>query len=195
VLLLQFTAILGRQIRLLVSRTSSSSNAVNAAVLLLREPPGTVCQSMSPGLSANGSPSTSSLWRPRSLFTTQQQQQQHPAPGDNEHIKDIDSEQQQQQQGQYQKSFKEETQEVSKAFLTNSLNMEELWLAAVAGKLKIWSSRALPHLKVTLLTVMAITPVPLFTLLLARAVGIRPTTGPSFVSQISGYPVLPRLSV
>lgn len=59
------------------------------------------------------------------------------------------SEQQQQQQGPGARpTINEQAQEASKAFLTNSLNMEELWMSAVAGKLKIWSARQMQQLKV-----------------------------------------------
>eukprot|EP00879_Flechtneria_rotunda_P007245 GHRR01007602.1.p1 GENE.GHRR01007602.1~~GHRR01007602.1.p1 ORF type:complete len:204 (+),score=78.00 GHRR01007602.1:492-1103(+) len=53
------------------------------------------------------------------------------------------------QQGERHKpaSYEHEAQEVSKAFLAKSLDVEELWLAGVAGRLKIWSARAMTDLK------------------------------------------------
>jgi hypothetical protein len=39
-------------------------------------------------------------------------------------------------------------QEVSKGFLAKTLDMEELWFAAVGGKLKVWSAKSHPDLKV-----------------------------------------------
>lgn len=39
-------------------------------------------------------------------------------------------------------------QEASKGFLAKTLDMEELWFAAVGGKLKMWSAKSHPDLKV-----------------------------------------------
>jgi hypothetical protein len=39
-------------------------------------------------------------------------------------------------------------QEVSKGFLAKTLDMEEMWFAAVGGKLKMWSAQSHPDLKV-----------------------------------------------
>lgn len=41
-----------------------------------------------------------------------------------------------------------EAQEASKGFLAKSLDMEELWFSAVVGRLKVWSARTHPDLKV-----------------------------------------------
>jgi Spy/CpxP family protein refolding chaperone len=55
---------------------------------------------------------------------------------------------QEQQQQQERVNVQHEAQQLSKSFVSKSLDMEELWFSAVGGKLKVWSARAHPELKV-----------------------------------------------
>jgi hypothetical protein len=56
----------------------------------------------------------------------------------------------QEQQEQQRTNVQHEAQEMSKAFMSKSLSMEELWFSAVGGKLKVWSVRTHPELQVCL---------------------------------------------
>lgn len=59
--------------------------------------------------------------------------------------------QQHDEEHERQKTINEQTQEVSKSFITSVLNMEEAWLNGVAGQLKMWAAaKKVPELKVCL---------------------------------------------
>jgi len=49
---------------------------------------------------------------------------------------------------QHGSGVQQEAQEAAKGLLSKSLDMEELWFAAVGGKLKVWSAKTYPDLKV-----------------------------------------------
>jgi hypothetical protein len=46
-------------------------------------------------------------------------------------------------------NMQQEAKEAAKGMLSKSFDMEELWFAAVNGKLKVWSASAHPDLKVS----------------------------------------------
>lgn len=49
--------------------------------------------------------------------------------------------------GQHGANVQQEAKEASKGLVAKNFDMEELWFAAVGGKLKVWSARSHPDLK------------------------------------------------
>lgn len=69
------------------------------------------------------------------------------------HTSSMSSQQQQQDSDKRrEQSIHEQSQEVSKSFITSVLNMEEAWLSGVAGQLKMWAAtKKVPELEVSTL--------------------------------------------
>lgn len=96
-------------------------------------------------LRLQGQPFTSSS---HSCSTEQQQQQQGSSKA---HDQGSDSN----SKSQHGSNVQQEAQQAAKGLLSKSLDMEELWFAAVGGKLKVWSAKTYPELKVSLQTLLA----------------------------------------
>lgn len=84
-------------------------------------------------------------------------------------------------------NMQQEAKEAAKSMLTKSFDMEELWFAAVGGKLKVWSAKTYPELKVTGRTAAACWQLENLSVLLSMACIEQPEL--AVVSSLQGHAI------